>query len=236
MFKKIIEVQSIDVDEFGTLKLSALFKYIQLIAGEAIEVAGIGQQVLLDKGYAWVLTRIAVQINRWPKWQEKITFATYPNDNRKFIYPRHFIIYDKDNNELVRIVSTWALIDVIKRSITIYDLSEFKDFKTEKHDNELALPSKLFVSEDNTYLYSHTVRYTDCDINHHLNNTRYIDLILDTHESSFYKNNEITYFQIQYELEAREKDIIDIFYNDNQVIGKINNKTTFVSYMEYKER
>lgn len=236
MFEKKFVIQSIDSDEFGVLKLSALFKYIQLVAGEAIEDAGIGQKVLMEKGLLWFLTRLAIKIKKWPSWQEEVTMKTYPNENKKFIYPRQFIIYDKDGEEIIRIVSTWALIDSIKRKITIYDLSEFENFIVEKHDNEMGLPNKLMNVGEIDYCYTHTVRYTDCDINHHLNNTRYIDLILDVNKSCFYKDKEIEYFQIQYELEGKEEDKIDLYKNENYVVGKINEKTSFTAYIKYKER
>ena len=236
MFRKKYIIQSIDIDEFGLLKLSALFKYIQLVAGDAIEDSGIGQKVLLQKGLLWVLTRVGIQINKWPKWQDEICISTYPNDNKKFIYPRHFVISDKEGNVLIKIVSTWAIIDSFTRRLSIFDLSQFNDFITESHDDELPLPEKLFIKDDIIPVYSHTVRYTDCDTNKHLNNTRYIDLILDVNSSSFYKENIVTYFQIQYEFECREFDEIHLYKNNNYVVGKVGDKTSFVAYIEYKDR
>lgn len=240
MFEKKFTIESIDVDEFGTLKLSALFKYIQLVAGDAIQSAGIGQDALMQEGLLWVLTRIQIKVNKWPKWQDKIIFKTYPNDNIKFIYPRHFIIYDNNGEEIIRIVSTWSLINKYDRKISMYDLHSFKDFIVEKHDDELPLPSKLILKSEPTYSYSNTVRYTDCDINRHLNNTRYIDYILDVKKSSFYKDYFITDFQIQYEHELLEEDVVNLytFEEDNKlyVLGKKNDVTSFLALLQFSKR
>lgn len=239
MFEKVFNIESIDVDEFGTLKLSALFKYIQLVAGDAIESAGIGQNTLMREGLLWVLTRIQIKVKKWPKWQDKITIKTYPNDNIKFIYPRHFIIYN-NNEEIIRIVSTWSLINKKDRKIAIYDLHSFKDFIIEKHDDEMALPTKLILKNEPSYCYSNTVRYTDCDINKHLNNTRYIDFILNVKKSKFYKEYFITDFQIQYEHELLEDDVCDLYTYEEEnklyVLGKKKDTTSFLALLQFSNR
>ena len=59
------------------------------------------------------------------------------------------------------------------------------------------------------------VRYSDCDLNGHFNNTKYIDFIIDMHDSEFYKKHKIKHFLINYDKEAKDNDLLSLFSDGN---------------------
>ena len=82
------------------------------------------------------------------------------------------------------------------------------------------------------------VRYSDIDLNGHLNNTKYIDYIIDLHDSDFYKKNSIVRFLINYEKELMDNDVLNLFsdhQNPEYIKGEVD-KTAFEVNISYQER
>ena len=65
--------------------------------------------------------------------------------------------------------------------------------------------------DEELYVYSHKVRYTDLDSNEHMTNLRYVDLVIDTFDSEFYMNNMITDFEIHFMNQCFEGEEIKIY-------------------------
>ena len=57
---------------------------------------------------------------------------------------------------------------------------------------------RALEQDEELYVHSHKVRYTDLDSNEHMTNLRYVDLVIDTFDSEFYMNNMITDFEIHF--------------------------------------
>ena len=214
MYQKNYHIGSNDVDQFLELKLSSFFKMMQDIATEHAEVFNIGKANTIDKGLYWVITRIEIDINDMPKYLEDVELVTYPGDDMRFIFPRYFHLLDKKGKTLIRASSTWMVMNRATHNVC---LNPFKDFKSpsEHHEGELALPSKVKKDENVSLIEKRKVRYSDIDLNRHLNNTKYIDYIIDLHDSEFYKENQISHFLINYEKELKDSEEISLFSNQN---------------------
>ena len=94
--------------------------------------------------------------------------------------------------------------------------------------------SKFFIKTSNVNLiekYSHIVRFSDLDHNHHMNNTNYAPLIANALE-----NKNFTHFEINYLNECIENYEIKIMHTKNSdgeyIIGKVDDKTVFSSFLK----
>ena len=108
----------------------------------------------------------------------------------------------------------------------------------EHYEGELDLPKKCIVS-DSMLIETRKVRYSDVDLNGHLNNTKYIDYIIDIHDSGFYQKNRISHFVINYNKELMDNDIFSMYSNNNNpeyIKGEIDNSIAFEVNISYKER
>ena len=236
MYTKNYYIGSNDVDQFLDLKLPSFFRMMQDIATEHAEVLNIGKANTIDKGLYWVITRIEIEIIEMPKYLQTVTLKTYPGDDLRFIFPRYFQLEDEKGKILIKASSTWA---VLSRETHRVCLNPFPGLKapTEHLEGEQPLPGKCEAS-DCKLVETRKVRYSDIDLNGHLNNTKYIDYIVDIHDSDFYKKNNIKHFLINYEKELKDNNEVSIFSNNSNpeyIKGDVDG-TAFTVNITYTKR
>ena len=212
MYRKEYIVSNNDVDTKFQLKVPAIFRYFQDVALLATEEAKVDSMSLSKKNIDWVITRMIVEIKRLPKCNETIYVHTYPGKDMAMLYPRYFFITDKDNDVIVRSSSIWALIDNTSRKV-IVDRDVISKLPAETREDQLPLPEKISVPENSSFLENRTIHYSDLDFNAHMNNVRYVELIMDVHDSSFYKNHHVASISLNYMKEIKEKETVSVSTN-----------------------
>ena len=82
------------------------------------------------------------------------------------------------------------------------------------------------------------MRYSDCDLNGHVNNTRYIEMISDIFPLDFYRSHLITRLDINYVNELHDGDEVNVYLSsDNTYVeGRVNDKVSFVAKIYFKNR
>jgi len=237
MKKKLTTIQSSDIDQFLELSVPAFFMMMQKIATADAEEKGIGKSVTLDKGYSWVITRIEVDFKKTPKYTETVNFETYPGDDMKVMFPRYYRMFNTKGEQVVTASSIWALINQETRQAVINPTGVV--LPAEHYENELPLPRRVKLPEDLALVESRRVRYSDIDLNGHLNNTKYTDYILDVHDSEFYKKNRISHFLINFTHELKDNEVVDIYSNGSNpevVVGKVGEQLIFACEITYDKR
>ncbi|HHV60128.1 MAG TPA: acyl-ACP thioesterase [Clostridiaceae bacterium] len=214
LYKKKYNISFSDVDFSRRLKLSALFEYFQDIASLAADSLGVGIELLEKKyGVAWVLMRIYVEIIRTPAWEEEITIETWPQPPERLEFQRDFIVRDSNGNIIIKAISTWIILDTNSRKIKRADFIA-EDYPAIVHESgkseramDCGLP-KLKAPEQPEVAYRKTVGYSDIDSNEHLNNSRYVDFIMDCFDLASHKKYEVKSIDVNYINEALPGDTI----------------------------
>ena len=238
MYQKSFIISNNDVDNKFELKVPAIFRYFQDIALLATEEVGVDSISLSQKNIDWVITRMAVEIKRLPKCDEEINVHTYPGKDMAMLYPRFFFITDKENNIIIRASSIWALIDNNTRKV-IVDRDVIAKLPMEKYDDELPLPEKIAIPSDSRFIEKRTIHYSDLDFNSHMNNVRYVELLMDTHDSNFYKENRAAFITLNYIKEIKEKEAVDVFSNASipeTISVNSNNELAFLGRISFLTR
>ena len=238
MYKRTFNIEVSDIDPNYELKLSSIFRMMQDAATGAIDELNMGVERTKNQNMMWVITRYSVEIYKSLYNLHKVTVITYPGKDMLFIYPRFFELRDENDEVIVRASSTWCVLDRDTRKVVSKPFKEIK-LEGEHLEGELPLPKKV----ENTVLNhveDRKVRYSDIDLNGHLNNTKYIEYIVDLHNLDFYKKNCIKNFTINYEREARCGSKISLnskLENNVEFIqGNIDGNDIFNVKIEYEER
>jgi acyl-ACP thioesterase len=146
---------------------------LQEVAGDHSTLLGTDRESLMRKNLFWAVIRHRVQITRLPGKNEKITVQTWPMPTTRTAYPRSTVAYDEQGNECFRGISLWVLMDAESRAMVLPGKSgvTVNGLLT---GSELAAPGSMALQ--NAPLQMHrTVRYSDLDVNGHMNNCRYMD-------------------------------------------------------------
>ena len=219
MFKKSFIVSNNDVDKQFKLKIPAIFRYFQDVALLATESVGADSISLSKRNIDWVITRMNVEIKRLPKCDEEVTICTHPGKDMAMLYPRYFYIMDAKGEIIVSCASIWALIDNTTRKV-IVDRDVISKLPPESYDCQPELPEKITIPENKQFVEKRTIHYSDLDFNSHMNNVRYVELLMDVHDFEFYKTHRPSFISLNYMKEIREKDQVSV-YSD------LNNPETF---------
>ena len=76
IYKEDFTVRSYQTDLNARMKPSAILEVMQEAAGQHSERLGLGRSALLAKNTAWVLTRVEVDMDRYPAFEETFSAAS----------------------------------------------------------------------------------------------------------------------------------------------------------------
>lgn len=169
----------------GRCKVSAVCDFFQDAAARHAEKIGVGLSFLHAQGLAWVLSRMHVQIFRYPELDEVVEVTTYPSGFERLFAIREFLLRDAGGNELVRASSAWLLLDLK----TFRPLRASAELDGEGIAMNADLPEYFPVAgkipagvpEDYSPAGEFTCRVlpSEIDLNRHLNNAVYIARMSD---------------------------------------------------------
>ncbi|MDF2676809.1 MAG: acyl-ACP thioesterase [Bacillota bacterium] len=217
IFRKNYTVQGNDVDFSMKMKLSSMFTRFASMASEHADILGVGRNAMQKYDVIWVLLRAKVEVIKYPKWNENIIIETWPEQPNKIDFHRNFIVYDSENNLIAKAMTVWVIIDQKSRKIkkSSFINPEFPNFNKEKAIScELG---KIKPSGNLENVYKKTVGYSDIDINEHLNNSKYVDYIMDCFSINQHKNYFVKSIEVDYVHEALAGDSIVLYWDLSKV-------------------
>lgn len=236
MIEEKFVIGSNDVDCFYDLKVSSLFMLFQEAAMRAMEEIGADSNYLKTINLDWIITNMAVEIYKLPKFHDQISVITYPGDDMAFLYPRYFFIKDKNGDILAKSVSIWGLLDTKFRHLSL-NRDAVKKQTPEHMDGELAIPRKLLAPET-FFKDKRKIYYSEIDLNGHLNNCSYIKILVDLKNKAFYEKHSIKTINVWYQKELSEGDEVDIYLSKDEryVEIKKGNDLCFTAEIIYQDK
>lgn len=207
---------------------------LTLIAQRVIEVAtehanilGVGYADLIKDNEAWVLSRLTIEMIRYPRVNENYTFTTWIEGYNRHYSERNMDIVGEDGEILGYVRTIWVAINIETR--TAADISKFAAIAATISDRPCPIEkqSRMRPLGDNVETYSHRFRYSDIDFNRHVNSVKYMEAILNLWDLEHYDLNYIKRFEIAYlhETHYNDKVKIKILQDDNVTNVEICNET-----------
>jgi acyl-ACP thioesterase len=216
MLSKKYHIIGRDVDYNKKLKLSALFSYLEDIAGLNAMDLGIDQDVIAKgANAAWIISRMRLQMDKYPSWKDDIIIETWPQLPQRFLFERDYIIKAADGEVLGRGASVWAIIDIDTRRPLPSDTIKV-DYPEIKTERAIDTKSARMVPFGDTIEIAHRpVCYSDIDMNGHVNNSRYLDYIMDCYPVDLILQYPVKELQINYVNEALPGETVVFYRSDD---------------------
>ncbi len=195
-----LTVDPFDVDFSGRLTIGQLGNHLLNAAGFHANERGFGISRLNEDDNTWVLSRVAIEFTELPREYQHFTVETWVEAVMRMFTARNFAIKDQMGNPIGYARTIWAMIN--RQSRKPVDLLSINDGRLPEWivtDKEcpIAPPSKIKVSVSEPCDHVR-VKYSDIDINGHMNSCRYIEHILDLFPMNYYMQHQIYRFEIAY--------------------------------------
>ncbi len=184
------------------IPLTLLTKRILEVATSHAESWGVGYSTLIRNRQVWVLSRLAIEMTRYPLINETYTIQTWIEGYNKHFSSRNFAILDSEGKPCGYARSIWVVINLDTRSSV--DIGQFEYLAQLVSDKVCPIDKQSRVRNVNdSQPTSHPILYSDIDLNRHVNSVKYIEHLLDLFPLSQYDANYIRRFEISYANEAR---------------------------------
>lgn len=242
-YSKHLTVLSSESDCNKKLKGYSYLCNTQELANEHATLLGFGYEELLKHNCAWVLSRSKTKFISTPKWEDKYILTTWHKGMEGLFSLRDYSAALESNPDTPIIVTTtsWLIIDINTRRIVRADhLFEDKVFATAHHENAIETScGKLLFPKEMEKVFSHTIRFSDIDMNHHTNNAKYVEWSFDVVPTEVTTEREVDEFQINYAKETRLGETIDFYthqadQNTFFVEGKRGDELIFQTSIKFK--
>lgn len=190
------------------------------IADKIIEVAtlhanswGVGYKRLIVDNHAWVLSRVAIEMSRYPKVNESYTLTTWIEDYNRHFSERNVEITDSEGSVIGYARTIWVVINLTTRESQ--DISALEYIRENALDKQCPIDKMTRIRQvEHVRESRYTFQYSDIDFNRHVNSVRYICLLMNQWTIDRYDSHSVRRFEISYLKEAHAGEEVTIGIDD----------------------
>ena len=212
----------------GRWKPSGILVRMQEIAEDHAIALGCGRKDMVeDTGMVWMLTRLHLEMKKYPKIAQDIVVKTWHGKVERLTFPRYFSFSYPNGEQLGCATSDWVLFRIWDRKLM--RPSAIPPFEADETLPVPArLPMRIRLPEQMDLAEVRRVRYSDVDMNVHLNNAKYADWICDLFPKQRLMAQRLSELDITYSAEAAMDQEIELktaelegrFYVSGETGGK----------------
>lgn len=204
---KNYDVNTIVLNSQKRLGLTGLLNLLQDIAWLHAEHLGWGYEDLIQRNTIWVLVRQKLVMTDWPLWGQVVTIRTWPRGVVGVLALRDFEIL-VDGRKLGECTTSWLTLNWETRRPQKFDPHSFE---LEHRPAGLGFQAeKIMPRTGLAPVAQFQVRYSDLDVNGHVNNTRYAQWILDSVSMDEISSLQLVEYEVNFLDESRVGDEVVI--------------------------
>ena len=176
-------IHTYEVDPRFRLAVPALLGFLQEAAGHNADALGFSIPQLAARNMTWMLSRLRVRLREHPGWRASLVVETWPAGLERLFALRDFRLR-LDGRVIGEAASAWLLMDLGRRRPvrpeSAADWSEMIHPERALEVDLAKLPPFPEVPGKGAREAELSVRYCDLDVNLHVNNLRYAELVLES--------------------------------------------------------
>ena len=200
------------VDFTGRLTLGVLGNHLLNCAGFHASERGFGMATVNEDNYTWVLSRLAIEMEEMPAQYESFSIDTWVEDVYRLFTNRNYAIRDKDGRPIGYARSVWAMISMqTRKPIDLLSVNggSIREFICDA-PCPIDTPSRIKV-DTGEETASLRAKYSDIDVNGHVNSIRYIEHILDLFPLDMFRTQRVRRFEMAYVAESYYNDTLSFY-------------------------
>ena len=197
-------VRSYETDPQGRLQVAVLCKLLEEAAVAHAAILGVAVDTLLEHGVAWVLSKLQLTMERWPRVGEEIVIETWPEAANRLFTERRFEVFDASGKRIGAVSTLWLVLDLVRRRpirlppFVVDGLAELEIGSEPMRFSDLDSPDP--VQRELAF----TVRRSDLDLADHVNNTSYIEWAVEAVPDEVWDSHDLVLIEVHYLSECHQ--------------------------------
>ncbi|WP_353989324.1 acyl-ACP thioesterase domain-containing protein [Pediococcus argentinicus] len=195
-------------DQTGKATIPMLMNIMILASEDQSEALNVGSDVVDPTGLGWVVTQYVINVKRLPSIDEIVEVGTEAVNHNDYFCQRDFWISDENGEEIVRVTSIFVLMNRTTRKMSKLLPEVIGPYESEPVKRIVRLPKVAATDSEPIFDQKYAVRYFDIDANHHVNNARYFEWMLNTVDDQWLTEEFPVMINIRYHREVQPEQIV----------------------------
>jgi len=210
--KRLIE--SFDVDILGRLRPQTLLAYLLNSAWNHAKGTGYGYEELSVRNLMWVLIKMQLIIKRHPKWDEQVAIETWGKRIERLYALRDFAVSSTSGEKMISATSSWMVLDKTSGRPQRFHLKT-DGFPWQPGREEIKTNlQKVPELQSGKQIGHFRVQFSDIDVNRHVNSTKYLQWMIDSHSQEHLEEAELKAVELSFLAEALPNDEVTVLSED----------------------
>ena len=211
VYEREYRVDSRETDPWYNCRPSGVLGFLQEAATAAACALHASRDEMLDKYNAfWMLARVWYRLDEPLKWGDRLRIRTWHRGGRGASSYRDFDLFVNDA-PVGEAVSLWVLANAQTHKLVRMAGIEECQGTDGGALCKTRLLNKVRMPPDMTCAGTRSFRYSDLDVNGHVNNVRYADIVCDAlHLERMGAERFVSSLQVGYQAECRVGETVDL--------------------------
>jgi medium-chain acyl-[acyl-carrier-protein] hydrolase len=206
VWREELRVRAYEVGADGWATPLALANWMQEAAGNHATALGWAVDQLAPKGLTWVLSRLHVRVDGYPRWRESVTVETWPAGVERLYALREFRVKVDGDRPCAFGTSGWLLLNVASRRPVrppqaISDIAAACPGRV-LDDGFPKLPEPARADAQRAF----DARFFEIDLNRHVNNVAVIAWLLEAVPDDLLQRGSLAALELEFRAEAQAGD------------------------------
>lgn len=199
-----------ECDDTGHPSLSMVLSMMSMVSDAHSSFLGMDTATIQATGGGWVITGYEGEFSpKQPTFGDRVILGTRAVSYNRFFALREF--WMTDPNHQVRYAHFHAIfvfMNLKKRRLMSIPQKLITRFDSPLKNQVPRLKRIEKITTEHSHEQTYRVRYFDIDVNHHVNNARYFDWLLDPLGGQFLRTHQLVRMVIKYQREVRENSMV----------------------------
>ncbi|EES06498.1 hypothetical protein BDA96_04G095500 [Sorghum bicolor] len=225
VFRQDFSIRSYEIGADRTASIETLMNHLQETALNHVKSAGLlgdgfgSTPEMSKRNLFWVVSQMQVLVEKYPCWGDTVGIDTWVSGHGKNGMRRDWHLHDRSTGQtILRATSKWVMMhkhtrklaripDEVRTEIAPY----FFELTAIADEDSRKLPKLPGNGEARARKYVRrglTPRWSDLDLNQHVNNVRYIGWILESAPISIFENHELASIVLDYKRECSKDSVL----------------------------
>lgn len=197
-------VRSYETDPLGRLQIPILCKLLQEVAIAHASLLGVAVETLLERGTAWVMSRLHLELAQWPRGDTEIVIETWPEAMSRLLVERRFSLKSPEGRQLGAVSTLWLVLDLERRRPVRLPAKVWDRFDEYEIGTEPTRATNLATPEPADRELAFTVRRSDVDLAAHANNTSFVEWTMEAVPDVVWSTCDLVDLEIQFLAECHQ--------------------------------